>query len=127
LGLRSPWRPTVPAADSCCTVRMDYSTLGPDSRTCNRPPVIRMTAFDAQPPNLPPASSIFEDFAISCPLVRCSCQAAVCQMCSGFDSAEEFWFSSFSILQPICWGRDLRVASSHWSIICCVTKGCRRL
>ena len=38
----------MPAADSCCTVRVDHSTLSPDTGTCNRPPVIRLTAFNAQ-------------------------------------------------------------------------------
>jgi hypothetical protein len=62
---------TTPAADFCCTIRVNRSTLSPDSRTCNRPPVIRLTAFNAQPLDLPPAPLMVEDFAISCPLVRC--------------------------------------------------------
>jgi hypothetical protein len=40
----------MPAADFCPTVGVDCSTLSPDSGTCGRPPVIRTTAFDAQPP-----------------------------------------------------------------------------
>ena len=71
LGLQPPGRPIMPAADFCCTVRVDRSTLSPDSRTCSRPPAIRLTAFDAQPPDLPPAPLMVEDFAITCPLVRC--------------------------------------------------------
>ena len=50
-----PCGTTMPSADFCCTVKMDYSILSPDSGTCSRPPAIRLTAFNAQPPNLPPA------------------------------------------------------------------------
>ena len=60
----------MPAADSCRTVRVDRSTLSPDSGTCNRPPAIRMTAFNAQPPNLQPAPLMDVDFAVIGQLVR---------------------------------------------------------
>src|ERR1035441_6861643 len=65
-----PYGTTMPSADFCHTVRMDYSTLSPDSGTCSRPPAIRLTAFNAQPPNLQPAPLMDMDFAIICPLVR---------------------------------------------------------
>jgi hypothetical protein len=61
---------TMPAADFCRTVRVHLYTLSPDSGTCSRPPVIRTTAFNAQPPHLPPAPLMVVDFAIACPLVR---------------------------------------------------------
>src|ERR1035438_6389258 len=61
---------TMPSADFCRTVRMDYSTLSPDSGTCNRSPAIRLTAFNAQPPNLPPAPLMDVDFAVIGQLVR---------------------------------------------------------
>ena len=60
----------MPAADFCHTVRKDRSSLSPDSRTCGRPPVIRTTAFNAQPPNLPPAPSMVVGFAVSCQFAR---------------------------------------------------------
>jgi len=60
----------MPAADSCRTVRVDRSTLSPDSGTCGRPPAIRLTAFNAQPPNLPPAPLMDVDFAAMSQLVR---------------------------------------------------------
>jgi hypothetical protein len=61
---------TMPSADFCCTIRMDYSILSPSSGTCNRSPAIRLTAFNAQPPNLQPAPLMDTDFAVTCPLVR---------------------------------------------------------
>ena len=61
---------TMPAADSCRTIRVDRSTLSPDSGTCSRPPAIRMTAFNAQPPNLQPAPLMDMDFAVIDQLVR---------------------------------------------------------
>ena len=60
----------MPAADFCRTVRVDLSTLSPDSGTCDRPPEVSSTAFRAQPPNLQPAPLMDMDFAISLPLVR---------------------------------------------------------
>src|ERR1035438_7254368 len=61
---------TVPSADFCRTVRVNCSTLSPDSGTCNRSPAIRLTAFNAQPPNLPPAPLMDLDFAVIGQLVR---------------------------------------------------------
>ena len=56
---------TMPSADFCRTVRMDYSTLSPDSGTCNRSPAIRLTAFNAQPPNLQPVPLMDMGFTIT--------------------------------------------------------------
>jgi hypothetical protein len=61
---------TTPAADFCCRISVNYSTLSHESETCNRSPVISSPAFDTRPPDLPPASLMDMDFAISCPLVR---------------------------------------------------------
>ncbi len=61
---------TMPAADFCRTVRMNCSTLSPDSGTCSRPPEVSSTAFHAQPPDLQPAPLMDMDFAITSPLVR---------------------------------------------------------
>jgi hypothetical protein len=61
----------MPSADFCRAVRVDYSILSPDSETCSRSPAIRLTAFKAQPPNLPPAPLMDMDFAVSCQLVQC--------------------------------------------------------
>src|SRR6202008_1325861 len=61
---------TMPAADFCHTVRVDCSTLSPDSGTCGRPPEVSSTAFNAQPPNLQPAPLMDMDFAVVCPLVQ---------------------------------------------------------
>ncbi len=61
---------TTPAADFCCRIRVNYSTLSPESETCNRSPAISSTAFDTRPPNLPPASLMDMGFAIICPLAR---------------------------------------------------------
>jgi hypothetical protein len=61
---------TTPAADFCCRVRVNYSTLSLEFETCNRSPAISSTAFDTRPPDLPPASLMDTDFAIICPLVR---------------------------------------------------------
>jgi hypothetical protein len=60
----------MPAADFCRTVRVNPSTLSPDSGTCGRPPAIRLTAFDAQPPDLQPAPLMDMDFAVIGQLVR---------------------------------------------------------
>ncbi len=61
---------TTPAADFCCRISVNYSTLSHESETCNRSPAISSTAFDTRPPDLPPASLMDTDFAVSCPLVR---------------------------------------------------------
>src|ERR1022692_3958684 len=60
----------MPAADFCPTVRVDRSTLSPDSGTWNRSPEVSSTAFNAQPPNLQPALLMDVDFATICPLVQ---------------------------------------------------------
>src|SRR5271166_5271624 len=65
-----PCGTTMPSADFCCTVRMDYSILSPASGTCNRSPAIRLTAFNAQPPNLPPALLMDVDLAVIGQLVQ---------------------------------------------------------
>src|SRR6202166_248618 len=61
---------TTPAADFCCRIRVNYFTLSLESEMCNRSPAISSTAFDTRPPDLPPASLMDTDFAISCSLVR---------------------------------------------------------
>jgi hypothetical protein len=61
---------TPPSADFCCTVRAPYDVLRHDSVTHSRSPVIRSTAFHAQPPNLPPVPLMDTGFAISCSLAR---------------------------------------------------------
>src|SRR5258708_35842045 len=61
---------STPAADFCCRINVNYSTLSHESETCNRSPAISSTAFDTQPLDLPPASLMDTDFAISCSLVR---------------------------------------------------------
>src|SRR5208337_468839 len=61
---------TMPAADFCHTLRMDCSTLSPDSGTCSRPPEVNSTAFNAQPPDLQPAPLMDMDFATLSSLVR---------------------------------------------------------
>src|ERR1035438_1448157 len=60
----------MPAADFCPTVRVDRSTLSPDSGTWNRSPEVSSTAFNAQPPNLQPALLMDVDFATICQLVQ---------------------------------------------------------
>ena len=61
---------TTPAADFCCRISVNYSTLSHESETCNRSPAISPTAFDTRPPDLPPASLMDTDFVVSCQLVR---------------------------------------------------------
>ena len=61
---------TMPSADFCCTVRVNCSTLSPGSGTCNRSPAIRLAAFNAQPPNLPPAPLMEVDFVVIGQLVQ---------------------------------------------------------
>jgi hypothetical protein len=60
----------MPAADFCHTVRMNHSTLSSASGTCDRPPEVSSTAFNAQPPDLQPAPLMDLDFAVIGPLVR---------------------------------------------------------
>jgi len=44
--------------------------LSHESVTCHRSPEVSSTAFDAQPPDLPPVSLMDMGFAIICPLAR---------------------------------------------------------
>jgi hypothetical protein len=62
---------TMPSADFCHTIRINYSTLSHVSVTCGRSPDVSSTAFSAQPPDLPPAALMDVGFAVSCPLARC--------------------------------------------------------
>ena len=59
---------TMPAADSRCTIRMDRSILSHDSVTCRGSPEVSSTAFDAQPPDLPPVCLVDAGFAVLCQL-----------------------------------------------------------
>jgi len=68
-GLR-PFRNYYASADFCRTVRVNCSTLSPDSGTCDRSPAIRRTAFNAQPPDLPPAPLMVGGFVVSSQLAR---------------------------------------------------------
>src|SRR6202165_4637156 len=61
---------TTPAADCCCRIRMNCSTLSHESVTCNSSPAISSTAFDTRPPDLPPASLMDTDLVVICQLVR---------------------------------------------------------
>src|SRR5206468_10642258 len=58
----------MPAADSRPTVRMDRSTPSHDSVTCRGSPEVSSTAFDAQPPDLPPVCLVDAGFADLCQL-----------------------------------------------------------
>ena len=49
---------------------MNRFTLSHDSVTCRRSPKVSSTAFDAQPPDLPPVSLMDMGFAIICLLAR---------------------------------------------------------
>ena len=60
----------TPAADFCCTVRVNHSTLSHDFVTCDRSPEVSSIAFRAQPLDLPPVSLMDVGFAISCSLAR---------------------------------------------------------
>src|SRR5580700_5780777 len=51
-------------------VRMNRFTLSHDFVTCRRSPEVSSTAFDAQPPDLPPVSLMDMGFAVICPLAR---------------------------------------------------------
>src|SRR6202008_3950756 len=62
--------PTLPSADFCGTVRVNLFILSHASVTCRRSPEVSSTAFDAQPPDLPPVSLMDMGFAIICPLAR---------------------------------------------------------
>ena len=51
-------------------IRMNRFTLSHESVTCHRSPEVSSTAFDAQPPDLPPVSLMDMGFAIIGPLAR---------------------------------------------------------
>ena len=59
------------AADFCDAVGVNRFTLSHDSVTHHRPPEVSSTAFDAQPPDLPPAVLMEMGFAAFCPLAPC--------------------------------------------------------
>jgi len=61
----------MPAADFCDALRVNRSTLSHDSVTRRRPPEVSSTAFDAQPPDLPPAALMDVGFAAFRPLAPC--------------------------------------------------------
>ena len=58
----------MPAADSRPTVRMNRSILSHDAVTCDGSPEVSSTAFDAQPPDLPPVCLVELGFAVLCQL-----------------------------------------------------------
>jgi len=58
----------MPAADSRPTIRMDCSILSHASVTCGGSPEVSSTAFDAQPPDLPPVCLVDQGFAVLCQL-----------------------------------------------------------
>jgi hypothetical protein len=60
----------MPSADFCAVVRVNRSTLSHISVTRRRPPEVNSTAFDAQPPDLPPVSLMDMGFAVISPLAR---------------------------------------------------------
>ena len=57
----------MPSADLCHAIKAPCDTFSPESETHDRSPAIRLTAFNAQPPNLQPAPLMDMDFAVSCP------------------------------------------------------------
>src|SRR6266568_5311302 len=58
----------MPAADSRPTVRMDCSILSHDGVACGGSPEVSSTAFNAQPPDLPPVCLVDLGFAVLCQL-----------------------------------------------------------
>src|ERR1700751_4992096 len=58
------------SADFCDTIGMNRFTLSHDCVTCRRSPKVSSTAFDAQPPDLPPVRLMDMGFAIIGPLAR---------------------------------------------------------
>jgi len=58
----------MPSADSRPTVRMDRSILSHNAVTCGGSPEVSSTAFDAQPPDLPPVCLVELGFAVTCQL-----------------------------------------------------------
>jgi hypothetical protein len=61
---------TMPAADFCRPIRMDHSTLSPDSGTNDRSPGVSSTAFGTQPPDLQPAPLMDMGFVVIGRLAR---------------------------------------------------------
>ena len=61
---------TRPSADFCHAVKAPYDAFSHESVTHDRSPPISLTAFNAQPPNLPPAPLMDADFAAMGQLVR---------------------------------------------------------
>src|SRR5581483_6241172 len=59
-------RTTTPAADFCRPVRMNRSTLSPDSRTNDRSPEVSSTAFRTQPPEF--TTSALDGYGLRCQL-----------------------------------------------------------
>jgi hypothetical protein len=62
--------PNTPSADFCRPVRIDRSTLSPESRTDGRSPEVSSTAFRTRPPDLQPEPLMDMDFAVTSQLVR---------------------------------------------------------
>src|SRR5579872_3340220 len=60
----------MPSADFCRPVRVDHSTLSPESETNDRSPEVSSTAFRTQPSDLQPVPLMDMGFAVSCPLAR---------------------------------------------------------
>jgi len=54
----------MPSADPRRTVKMYHSILSHDSVTCCGSPEVSSTAFDAQPPDLPPVRLVDMGFAV---------------------------------------------------------------
>jgi len=69
VALPTAW-PTLPFADFCDTVEVNLFLSSHDFVTCRRSPQVSSTAFDAQPPDLPPVSLMDMGFAIICSLAR---------------------------------------------------------
>ena len=62
--------PNTPSADFCRPVRIDRSTLSPESRTDSRSPEVSSTAFHTRPPDLQPEPLMDVDFVVTSQLVR---------------------------------------------------------
>ena len=60
----------MPSADFCRPVRIDRSTLSPDSETNGRSPEVSSTAFRTQPADLQPVPLMDMGFAVIRPLAR---------------------------------------------------------
>jgi len=60
----------MPSADFCAVFRTDRSAPSHDSVTRRRSPEVSSTAFDAQPPDLPPVSLMDTGFVVICLFAR---------------------------------------------------------